>query len=42
MLDAIRAVPLLYTRALSTMDGLTTFAGKALLAPVPAVRLVAA
>jgi hypothetical protein len=34
-------LPLLHSRALNTMDGLAAFAGKALLAPVPAVRLVA-
>lgn len=35
MLWAVRSLPPLHARAVDTLDGLTTFAGKALLTPVP-------
>ncbi|HXA49817.1 MAG TPA: DUF5995 family protein, partial [Candidatus Acidoferrum sp.] len=35
MFWALRGLPLLRDRALVTLDGMTAFAGKALLAPVP-------
>lgn len=42
MLWALRIFPPLHNRTLDTLDGLTAFAGKALLVPVPEVALLAA
>jgi hypothetical protein len=42
VLWALRSFPMLRDRTLSTLDGLTTLAGKALLVPVPMVQAVMA
>jgi hypothetical protein len=42
VLWALRSFPMLRDRTLSTIDGFTTLAGKALLVPVPAVQAVMA
>jgi len=42
VLWALRSFPILRDRTLSTLDGMTALAGKALLVPVPAVQVVMA